>query len=68
LPYTGYHLAREKEADPIEKLMSSSSDVIVLLHVVLGLPLFLLPGGIQCRATLGIILGAILRIMPFAYC
>ena len=41
----------------------SSSDVIVL-HVVLGLPLFLLPDGVQCRATLGILLGAILITCP----
>ena len=45
----------------IEKPISSRSDVIVLLHVVLDLPLFLLPGGVQwlCRATLGILFGAI---------
>ena len=49
---------------PIEQPISSSSDVIVLLHVVLGLPLFLLPGGVQCRATLGILLGAILIACP----
>jgi len=46
----------------IEKPISSSSDVIVL-HV-LGLPLFLLPGGVQCRATLGILLGVILNTCP----
>ena len=49
---------------PIEKPISSSSDVIVLVHVVLGLHLFLLPGGIQCRSTLGILLGVILITCP----
>ena len=42
---------------PIEKPISSSSDVIDLLHVVLGLTLFLLPGGVQCKVTLDILIG-----------
>jgi hypothetical protein len=49
---------------PIEKPISSSSDIIVLVYVVLGLPLFLLPGGVQCRATLGILLGVVLITCP----
>ena len=51
-------------ACPIEKPISSSSGVIVLLHVVLDLLLFLLPGGVQCRAIIGFILDVILNKCP----
>ena len=44
-------------------LISPSSNVIVV-HVFLGLTLFLLPGSVQCRAIMGIILGAILITCP----
>ena len=42
----------------------SSSFSIVLRHVCLGLPLFLLPSGVQCNATLGMALMSILRTCP----
>lgn len=52
------------KASTIEEPISSSSDVSVILHVVFDLHRFLLAGDVQFRATLGILLGAILIICP----
>ena len=41
-----------------------SSFSIVLRHVILGLPFFLFPSGVQCNATLGIAFVSILSTWP----
>ena len=51
-------------ASPHDKPISLSSVSTVFLHVVLGLPLFLLPAGVHLRATLGILSDDIRKTCP----
>ena len=51
-------------ASPQVRLISFSSVSTLLLQVVLGLPLFLLPGGVHRSAVLGVLLFSILNTCP----
>ena len=52
---------------PHECCMAFISFSTVLLHVVLGLPLFLFPSGVQCKAVLVIDWGSLLRTCPIHF-
>ncbi len=58
---TFFHRAR---ATPQESHISCNSAITVFRHVVFGHPGFLLPGGVQLRATLEILYLGILRTCP----
>ena len=45
-------------------LPSNASFLMVPFNVDLGLPCFLLPDGVQCHASLGILLGSMRRAWP----